>query len=112
MKFRNEEARQLWQSWIDANTEGYGLAAITFTQRWAEGMEERLMSGSPLSEIADEESDKADTEGITGFQYGLAVQALSQTWLYGEELRIIHNKAYGVSSDEAGVVNPAILIRR
>lgn len=47
--------------------------------------------------------------GITGFQFGCAVSVLSQTWKYGEELRNVHNKKYGVSEEKKGTVNPAIL---
>ena len=48
-----------------------------------------------------------DIAGITGFMYGCAVNALSQLWEYGEELRKWHNKEYNYNGD--GVVNPAIL---
>ena len=40
---------------------------------------------------AEEASHIADTEGITGFQYGCAVGILSQVWVHGEKLRRWHN---------------------
>lgn len=66
-----------------------------------------LLRGDKIVDIADSTSREADTEGITGFMYGCAVNALSQLWEYGEELRKWHNKEYNY--DGEGVVNPAIL---
>lgn len=66
-----------------------------------------LLRGDKIVDIADSTSREADTEGITGFMYGCAVNALSQLWEYGEELRKLHNKEYNYEGD--GVVNPAIL---
>lgn len=66
-----------------------------------------LLRGDKIVDIADSTSREADTEGITGFMYGCAVNALSQLWEYGEELRKWHNKEYNYEGD--GVVNPAIL---
>ena len=66
-----------------------------------------LLRGDKIVDIADSTSHEADTEGITGFMYGCAVNALSQLWEYGEELRKWHNKEYNY--DGEGVVNPAIL---
>ena len=59
---------------------------------------------------ARSEPRKADTEGITGFMYGCAVNILSQCWEYGEVLRKWHNKEYDYEGD--GVVNPAIMTVR
>lgn len=66
-----------------------------------------LLRGDKIVDIADSTSHEADTEGITGFMYGCAVNALSQLWEYGEELRKWHNKEYNY--DGEGVVNPVIL---
>lgn len=52
-------------------------------------------------------SHDADTEGITGFMYGCAVNILAHVWEHGEELRRWHNGEYDYDGD--GVVNPAIL---
>lgn len=60
-----------------------------------------------IMENADHLSHEADTEGITGFMYGCAVNILSQCWEHGEELRKWHNKEYDYEGE--GVVNPAIL---
>ena len=70
-------------------------------------MEAKISNGEKLEIIADSTSHIADTEGITGFMYGCAVNALSQVWIHGECLRKWHNAQYGVTDD--GVVNPAVL---
>lgn len=85
----------------------YSNAVVRYAERWANLMEFRIASGDKIVDIADSTSREADTEGITGFMYGCAVNVLSQLWEYGEELRKWHNKEYNYEGD--GVVNPAIL---
>ena len=70
-------------------------------------MQVEMGSGKLLPDIAQQTSNDADTEGITGFMYGASIQVLFTTWKHGEELRLWHNAQYKHSSD--GVVNPAIL---
>jgi hypothetical protein len=53
-------------------------------------MEERINKGEELKDIAKQASHDADTEGITGFMYVMAVGILSQAWIHGEELRKWH----------------------
>lgn len=60
-----------------------------------------------IVENAERLSHEADTEGITGFMYGMAVSILAQTWEYGELLRKWHNKEYNYEGE--GTVNPAII---
>ena len=73
-------------------------------------MEAEMAKGKKLTDIAEKTSNDADKEGITGFMYGCAVQALVAFWEHGEELRQWHNGKYGHYGD--GVVNPAILTFR
>ena len=92
---------------VEANShDGYSKAVVDFMHRWANLMDEQIASGKEIPEIADKTSNDADTEGITGFMYGCAVNALSQLWEYGEELRKWHNKEYKYDGD--GCVNPAV----
>ena len=75
-------------------------------------MEEKIDNSSdcPMKVIVDNAeklSRDADTEGITGFMYGYAVNILSREWKYGDELRRWHNRKYDY--DGEGTVNPAIL---
>lgn len=88
----------------------YSNAVVQYAERWANLMESRIASGDKIVDIADSVSREADIEGITGFMYGCAVNALSQLWEYGDELRKWHNKEYNYEGD--GVVNPAILTIR
>jgi len=96
-----------WNHFVEINQDGYGSAVVRFAERWADMMEQDIEAGYKLWEIAKQTSIDADTEGITGFMYGCAVQILSDVWVYGEELRQWHNGRYGHSGD--GVVNPAVL---
>lgn len=103
---------QAYKDWYNKNLDAYGHACFTFAERWAEMLEEIIdhSSDSPARVIidnAEQLSYKADTEGITGYMYGMAVGILSQCWEYGEELRKWHNKEYNYDGD--GVVNPAVM---
>lgn len=89
---------------------GYSKAVIDYLERWANLMEKRIADGDKICDIAEQTSYEADTEGITGFMYGCAVNILSQLWEYGEDLRKWHNKEYWYEGE--GVVNPAVLTVR
>jgi len=86
----------------------YSLAVVTYAERWANLMEKLITKGANIINIAEKTSYTADTDGITGFMYGCAVQGLATFWEHGELLRKWHNKEYGVENSE-GVVNPAII---
>lgn len=98
---------QDYQDWKDKNTDPYGAACFEYAERWADLMEQEIKNGKTLKDFAEETSQKADTEGITGFMYGVAVKILSEAWIHGEDLRQWHNGKYGHGGD--GVVNPAII---
>lgn len=104
MRIANEEN---WNKYVESNKDSYGSYVIRYAERWANMMEAEIDKGAKVKDIAKKTSDKADTEGITGFMYGCAVKILSDVWSYGEELRKWHNKEYDYEGD--GVVNPAIL---
>lgn len=110
MKIRSG-MEELYNRGYNNNLDPYGHGVYTFAERWAALMEKDIeASGNPAKSIienAEKRSSEADTEGITGFMYGCAVNILSQCWEYGEILRKWHNKEYGYEGD--GVVNPAIL---
>ena len=103
---------QDYKEWYNKNSDPYGHACFTYAERWAELLENSIenSTGEPMKVIvdnADRLSCEADTEGITGYMYGMAVSILSQCWEYGEALRKWHNKEYNYEGD--GVVNPAVL---
>lgn len=100
-----------YKDWYDKNSDGYGRACFTFAERWAELLEAEISKSDDVMKVFIEKAGKlsheADTEGITGFMYGCAVNILSQCWEYGEYLRKWHNTEYNYDGD--GVVNPAIV---
>lgn len=104
-----------WDNWRKNNTAGYGRAIMAYAERWANLVEEGMASGMPLEKIAKKASHDADTEGITGFMYGTAVQVLATSWAHGEDLRRWHNldtqiHNEGEEANKSGrVLNPALL---
>jgi hypothetical protein len=88
MTLRDEEA---FRRYIDVNTDPYGAAITKYADLWARLMEGRMSNGDTLEGCAEEASQIADNEGITGFMYGAAVGFLAQCWIHGEELRRWHN---------------------
>jgi len=104
-----------YKEWKDNQNDGYGLACFSFAENWAKLMQKEFTNHNienpdvlSMLEYAEKCSHDADTEGITGFMYGMAVTILAEHWKYGEALRKWHNKEYGCENTE-GVVNPAIL---
>lgn len=113
MRLRDEDG---WKKTVAANTDPYGHAGVSFAERWADLMEERMAGDvSMLPSIAKQASHDADAEGITGFMYGCAVSILSQVWEYGEALRRWHNLDTQIGNEgeranaSGGVLNPSLL---
>lgn len=104
MKMINKEKYDEWKA---VNTDPYGSAVFRYAERWANLMEARIECGDKLEDIAHNTSIEADTEGISGYMYGVATSILAQSWKYGDKLRVWHNAQYGHTGE--GVVNPAIL---
>lgn len=105
------ELQRDYDEYVAKNNDPYGAAVVRYEKAWAELMEAKLAAGSSLAGCWKEASHEADTEGITGFMYGCAVQSLAHFWAHGDELRRLHNADYGVSEEKAqgGTVNPAVL---
>ena len=103
-----------WQKGLANNQDFYGRGVYDFAKRWANLMEQDIAeNGDALCAItlnAEKRSREADTDGITGFMYGCAVEILTKVWEWGEILRKWHNKEYGYEGE--GVVNPAIMTVR
>lgn len=98
-----------YKEWYDKNSDDYSRACFTFAERWAELLEKEIENSDDilqtLLEKADILSHEADTEGITGFMYGCALNILAHCWEYGEYLRKWHNIEYGYDC----IINPAII---
>jgi hypothetical protein len=114
-----------YAEYVRANSQdGYSKGVVDYTERWAALLEPHIPVGMPEEQVqallarddlGDRTSHEADTEGITGFMYGCAVQALAQFWLHGEGLRRWHNLKVQFRTEgeranaSGGVLNPAIL---
>lgn len=104
-----------WNKGLAKNTDPYGRRCFTYAEEWADLMEAAMASGETLTQCAERTSHTADTDGITGFMYGVAVSLLSSVWEHGEELRRWHNlktqiKDEGEKANKSGgVLNPALL---
>lgn len=112
MKLIDEEG---WERAVKINDDPYGSCVIRYAKRWAELMESEIAKGTALEACAKSTSHDADTEGVTGFMYGCAVDILVKVWAHGEELRKWHNIDCQIgtegekANESGGVLNPAIL---
>jgi hypothetical protein len=79
--------KEIWQSWIDANQDGYGAAVMRYAARWAHIMDAKIANGAKVEDIADKSSHEADLEGISGAQHGFALGMLSKCWAHGTKLK-------------------------
>jgi len=91
----------------EVNTDPYGAGIIRYYEKWADLMEEEMKKGKYFHDIVESTSREADTEGIIGYMFGVAVNILSQIWEYGDELKDWHNNKYNYIGN--GIVNPAII---
>lgn len=91
---------------IKLNSEDpYSNATIQYALAWGILMQLALKEGKELKDVWESCSHEADVEGVTGFMHGMAAKLLSYNWVHGEELKMLHNASFGVTS-ETGVVNP------
>jgi len=97
----------LWQKCQDNNQDDYRKAINEFAERWANLMEKKMADGETLHEIAMQTSHETDTDGITGFMFGAAVNTLAEVPEHGEALRQWHNAVY--EYEGKGIVNPTTL---
>lgn len=112
MKMINAE---LYNSWKANQSGPYGLAVFEFAERWADAMEEKIANAEKLENVAKQLSIEV-ADGITGFQYGVAVSVLAHCWKYGEQLRRWHNLETQIgdegekANESGGILNPALLM--
>lgn len=106
----------------DVMSVDYAKAVIVFAERWANLMEEAILTsdGPPPRMVIEQvaktlERDADEGIGITAFQYGCVVSALARFWEFGEPLREWHNLSIQIGDEgekanaSGGVLNPAIL---
>lgn len=65
----------------------YSAGILRYAERWAAMMEDKIEAGATVAEAAEATHHLADTEHISGFMYGQAVNLLSGYWEHGDELR-------------------------
>lgn len=112
-----EKERKLHDEVVEKNGKDfYGAGILKYARDWADLMEKKLAEGAKVADIAESTSHEADTDGITGNMYSMAVSFLSRFWTHGEELRVWHNLdcQLGTEGEEANKVpgrtlNPAVL---
>lgn len=110
IEFKDEEAKKNWDTIVEKNShDSYGRGICEYATVWIKFMQHLMKRGCKLENIADNTSSVADMYGMSGFSYGCAVNMIVECWKHGEELRIWHNKRWGISEEAKGVVNPAIL---
>ena len=116
MKFKSIKMRLFWLKGRFVNRKDfYGTGIYTYAKDWATLMEARIEQGETIEDMADVTRHEADTDGITGFMYGVSVSILSQCWKHGEELRQWHNLKIQLGDEgekanrEGGVLNPALM---
>lgn len=61
-------------------------AVISYAERWADMMEQRISNGTSVSEAAAQTRYEANQENLSWFMYGNAVRVLVNFWDHGEEL--------------------------
>lgn len=73
--------------WKKKNEDEYGKEVFEFAERWADLMEVVRAAGRKIEDVYEELSDTANTNGITGMMYYVALKILVENWVYGDELK-------------------------
>lgn len=78
----------VWNSWKKANSDDFGAAIFRFAEIWAKLMQKEMeKNNSELTGTMTRETSRiANTEGISGFMYDHALNALVGCWKNGMEL--------------------------
>lgn len=86
--------KSAFDDWHSKNQDGYGNAVFVYAMQWAKLMQARMKDGLTVKDVAKKASHDADTVGLSGAQYGMAVSLLKQTWGNGKELEVWHRLPY------------------
>lgn len=86
MEFDGPQGKELWDSWVAANTDPMGAGIMAYAERWARMMQLEMSKGKSLTDIYDDTRMEADLEGMSGASGGFAQQMLVQAWKHGAEL--------------------------
>ena len=98
------ETAEDWLQFADNNSnDGYSVFVVKAVVSMMKKFEEGISFADAEHQVYGEEL------GLSGFMAGATANALSHFAKNGEEYRKYWNKQYGVSEEEKGTVNPAIL---
>ena len=84
MRVKNKKR---YLEWKKKNEDEYGKEVFEFAERWADLMEVVRAAGRKIEDVYEELSDTANTNGITGMMYYVALKILVENWVYGDELK-------------------------
>lgn len=77
-----------WRKSREANSDGYGAAALDYAETWAKLMQVEIAKGNTVAQCYEYTQNDLGYFGITGFQFGCGRSILVQTWKYGAELNL------------------------
>lgn len=98
------ETAEEWLQFVDNNSnDGYSVFVVKAVISMMRKFEEEISFDDAEQQVYCEEL------GLSGYMAGATANALSHFAKQGEEYRKYWNKKYGVSEEEKGTVNPAIL---
>ena len=98
------ETAEEWLQFADNNSnDGYSVFVVKAVISMMKKFEEGISFADAEHQVYGEEL------GLSGFMAGATANALSHFAKNGEEYRKYWNKQYGVSEEEKGTVNPAVL---
>lgn len=105
MKFKDEKSGLMWTCFVRRNsTHFYNRSIVEYACRWARFMQYLIETqNKTVSQIAENTSYICNIDGITGFQFKYALSALSELWLYGDELLQWYNNKYGIKQVDSDI---------
>ena len=84
-----------YRNCVQANRRStWGKGILEYLHKWASLMEEEIKKGRTVEQVASKTQLLADNGRISSYMNDLAVEALADFWVYGEELRVWHNKSF------------------
>lgn len=90
-----------YEEYIRINSDSYSKAVIDAGESVGNVLDE--------GKTPEEAGEVLNGQGLTGYMAGATISAIVKFHSRGEEVRIWWNSKYGVSKEEKGTVNPAIL---
>ncbi len=110
MQFKDRNSELIWTCFVYRNSKHfYNRSVAEYACRWAKYMQHLIETqNKTVSQIAENTSYICNIDGITGFQFNYALSALSELWLYGDELLQWYNNKYGIKQVDSDIDKPAM----